>query len=243
MTRATQNVVMVLLGGAVLWITLVTGEAINYVKPGFRPLLVAAGVVLVVLGAVGVRREWHDDRGGTEAGHAGHHHGHGGPRVAWLLCLPVFALFALAPPELGVYTAERSDPRIATVPPPLDDSYALPEGGPDPLPMSIPEFMGRSFEAQIGGQATLTGRRLELTGFVTTGEDGRWYLNRLQLNCCAADASTLRVTVFGVPKPPKGQWVDVVGVWRPAGTPDGTGVYEFQAESATKTGKPDNPYA
>ncbi|MDX6744102.1 TIGR03943 family putative permease subunit [Actinocorallia sp. A-T 12471] len=246
MTRAAQNLLMVLVGATVLWITLVSGEVLNYVKPVLRYPLVAAALVLVALGIAGMRRDWrpadddHDHHDGH--GHDGHGHGHGGPKVAWLLVLPVVAVFAMAPPELGVFTAERTDQRIQAKPAPVADGYALPPGA-DPLPMSIAEFMGRSYEAQIGGQATLTDRRVRLTGFATTGEDGRWLLNRLQLNCCAADAITLRLTVFGAPKPPKGQWVEVVGVWRPAGTPDGNGVYELQAESVEKTAKPANPYA
>ncbi|HEV2087480.1 MAG TPA: hypothetical protein VGR21_04115, partial [Cryptosporangiaceae bacterium] len=37
----------------------------------------------------------------------GHGHGPGGPRVAWLLTLPVFAVFLVAPPPLGSYAASR----------------------------------------------------------------------------------------------------------------------------------------
>jgi hypothetical protein len=153
-------------------------------------------------------------------------------------------MFAIAPPELGAFTAARADDSRAAAPPRIEvkeDDYALPPG-PDPLPMSIGEFMGRSFEAQIGGQITLAGRRLELTGFVTPGEKGGWYLTRLQMSCCAADALALRVKILDAPAPAKGAWVKVVGLWHPAGKPDQQGVYEFTAESVTPTEKPDIPY-
>jgi uncharacterized repeat protein (TIGR03943 family) len=243
-SRAMQNLLMVLVGGSVLWITLVTGEVVNFVKEGLRRPLVAAAVLLVLLGLAGMRRDWRERPDGHPGDHAGHGHGPGGPRTAWLLCLPVLAIFAVAPPELGVFTATRADDARQAPPPEVrtaEDDYALPPT-PDPYPMSIGEFMGRSFEAQIGGQVTLAGRRLELKGFVTPGEKGGWYLTRLQMSCCAADAMPLKVRILGAPAPPKGSWVKVVGVWRPAGRPDQQGVYQFTAQRVTPTTKPDNPY-
>ncbi|WP_157963724.1 TIGR03943 family putative permease subunit [Actinocorallia populi] len=245
MSRAMQNLLMVLVGGAVLWITLVTGEVVNFVKEGLRWPLVAAAAVLVVLGLAGMRRDWRDRPDEhADSGHDGHGHGAGGPRVAWLLCLPVLAIFAIAPPELGVFTAARTGESRAAAPPKIqvaEDDYALPPS-PDPYPMSVGEFMGRSFEAQIGGQVTLADRRLELKGFATPGERGAWYLTRLQMSCCAADAMPLKVKILDAPAPEKGSWVKVVGLWHPAGEAGGRGVYEFTAQSVTRTEKPDNPY-
>ena len=54
---------------------------------------------------------------------------------------------------------------------------------------------------------------MKLTGFVTTGDDGRWYVNRLTIACCAADAAAFQVEVTGAQAPAAEQWVDVVGRW------------------------------
>ncbi|MFD0891174.1 DUF1980 domain-containing protein [Streptosporangium algeriense] len=106
MSRVTQSLVLTLLGGAVLWISGFSTTYLNYVKPGFRPFLVGAGAVLVVLGAAGLftgRR--HDHGHGDGHDHERDHgHGHG---VAWLLCLPVFAILLIAPPALGSFAAAQ----------------------------------------------------------------------------------------------------------------------------------------
>ena len=56
--RQAQAVVMLLLGGAVLRIT-VTGTYLRYVKAGLRPLLLVAGVLLV---AAAVMTLWYELR-------------------------------------------------------------------------------------------------------------------------------------------------------------------------------------
>src|SRR5690606_39467325 len=67
--------------------------------------LFRSGLVLVVLGALVVAADLRAAARGEdgEQGHDGHDHGHdhhGGPRVAWLLVLPVVAVFVVAPPAL-----------------------------------------------------------------------------------------------------------------------------------------------
>src|SRR5690349_24946004 len=52
--RLTQNLVLTLLGCAVLRISAFSATYLNYVKPGFRPFLIGAGAVLVVLGIIGL---------------------------------------------------------------------------------------------------------------------------------------------------------------------------------------------
>jgi uncharacterized repeat protein (TIGR03943 family) len=269
-TKAAQNLLLILVGTAALWITVATDEYLVYVKPGFRPLLVAAAVALIALGAVGVRRDWTDGAGhdaahtdaehadaehaGTEhpgiehpgTGHSGPDEGHDhgpGPRVAWLLCLPAIAIFLIAPPALGSFTASRDTARSAP-PPPAEGFGALkraPSGGP--TEMTLGEYIGRSFEAQIGDPDRFRGVPVKLTGFVTPRAKGGWHLTRLRMSCCAGDAIPLRIVVHGAKQPPADSWVQVVGTWRsPSSGAVATGVHELSATSVHPIKKPRNAY-
>ncbi|WP_171064444.1 TIGR03943 family putative permease subunit [Actinomadura soli] len=251
MSRAAQNLLLILIGAAVLWITLGSGEYVNYVRPGFRFLLVPAALALLVLGAAGLRREWrttdHTPEHAHEHGDApsGDDHGHDhsrGPRTAWLLCLPILAVFLIAPPALGSFTATRDTGRAA--PPPTG-----PAGGFKPLPangtpvaMSMGEFIGRAWEAQTSDPSRFQGVPVRLTGFVTPAGKG-WQITRLKIACCAGDAVPFPVRVRGLPRPPADTWVEVVGIWKPPGPgTKGTSVQELSGRSLKRIKKPKNPY-
>ncbi|MGI5206059.1 TIGR03943 family putative permease subunit [Spirillospora sp. CA-108201] len=238
MSRSAQNLLLVLLGGAMLWITLGSGEYVNYVRPAFRYPLVAAAVALVVLGAAGLRREWRD----TGGDHDGHAHG---PGVAWLLCLPVLVVFVIAPPALGSFTAARGAGRAAPPPPAPAEGFApLPRTGA-PAPMSMGEFIGRAYEAQTGDPASFEGVPVRLTGFVSPpakGERG-WRVTRLKVACCAGDAVPFPVIVRGLPRPPADTWVRVDGVWEPPATGRrATVVQTLRGRSLQRVGRPGDPY-
>lgn len=77
MSRQVQSVLIMLVGGVLIAIT-ASGRFTSYVKPGFGPLLVAGGVVLLVVGALtlilAVRSEYRSARaaeGGAEAAEGG----------------------------------------------------------------------------------------------------------------------------------------------------------------------------
>ncbi|TDB84043.1 hypothetical protein E1264_26020, partial [Actinomadura sp. KC216] len=101
MRRPAQSLLIILIGGTLLWISLFTGDYLNYVKPYFRPALIASGAILVVLGAVTLahyartRATRPTEHVGPDEGDdphsGGHEHGERGPRVAWLLAAPVLA--------------------------------------------------------------------------------------------------------------------------------------------------------
>ncbi|WP_158566687.1 TIGR03943 family putative permease subunit [Actinomadura craniellae] len=241
MTKSAQNLLLITLGAATLWITVATDEYLNYVKPWFRWALIAAAVAVVVLGAAGLRREWHDADDHDDHGHDDH--GHHGPRVAWLLCLPALGIFLIAPPALGSFTADRNSTRTAAPPAPDEGYGALrPTGGP--LAMTISEFIGRSFEAQTGDPGTLRGIPVQLSGFAAPRPQGEgWYLTRLRMACCAGDAIPMRVIVHGAARPKTDTWVSVVGTWMPptAGAPV-TGVHEVRAQHTRPIKKPKNQY-
>lgn len=248
----SQGLVLLLLGGAVLRISAFSTSYLNYVKPGFRPFLIAAGAVVFILGAIILVQEWRkpakegpDEEHGEE--HAHHDDGHGhdhahGPRVAWLMTLPVFAIFLIAPPALGSYAAARDD--VAPPPPAREvvEGYApLPDG--QAVAMPIGEFVGRAWGDP---KRSLTGKRVRLTGFVVKGKKkDTWYVARMQLNCCAADALALKVAVKGAPAPAENTWVEVTGTWIPPKSdklPNGTVPPEIESVSVVEVPQPTEPY-
>ncbi|MFJ8587499.1 TIGR03943 family putative permease subunit [Streptomyces sp. NPDC093595] len=262
MKRHVQAVLLLLAGTAVLHITLFSRLYLRYVKEELRPFLIASGALLLVLGAVGAvrdglpfasRRRAHGpghedgygygedaDVHGDGQGHAhAHGHGHGdGPRIAWVLFLPVLALLLYAPPALGSYTASRgSDNAIA----PVEEFRPLPDA--DPVPLALTGFIAR---VQQDRERSLAGRTVLMSGFVTPAPregKGAWYLTRLVVSCCAADTQRLRVRVHGVPSPPADTWVTVTGTWRPGGAPGtATAAVALDARSVRRIPEPVDPY-
>jgi uncharacterized repeat protein (TIGR03943 family) len=264
----SRGLLLLLLGGAALRISAFSTTYLNYVKPGFRPLLIAAGVVVCGLGVVGIVRERREpdpvqadrQRRAAEAEEAhlaallgretvgpasasdDHHHDHSpGPRIAWLLCLPPLAIFLIAPPALGSFVAERREDSPAPPPPEIMDAF-VPLADKDPIAMPIGEFIGRAWDDP---QHSLTGRRVRLTGFVTPStKKGRWYLTRMAIMCCAADAIALKVAIDDTPAPKRDSWVEVTGTWIP--TSNGTTARGVPPRmTTTKVGQvspPDAPY-
>ncbi|HSA48813.1 MAG TPA: TIGR03943 family protein, partial [Yinghuangia sp.] len=234
MKRDVQSIVLVLIGAALLRISLDGETYLRYVKESLRPALIASGAIVLALGAVGVVRDGilrkheraataghgdpeahdhdaHDHDAHDDTGHDAHGHDHSkGPHVAWLLCLPVAALFLIAPPALGSYTAERAEATVAKPAAKTVDA-GFPELPPgDPLDMTLGDYGVR---AVWDTAETLKDRNVRLTGFATQGENGIWYVNRLVISCCAADAVARKVEIHGVPAPPTDTWVAVTGTW------------------------------
>ncbi|MBI1757637.1 MAG: TIGR03943 family protein [Actinobacteria bacterium] len=220
MNRDTGHILIILVGGAVIRIA-GTDTYLRYVKHGLHVPLLAAGAVLVLLGAVSL---WRDNPGNhrdrvdatvpeapdgpdhDQAHSHSHSHSHG-LRVAWLLLLPVFAIFLIAPPALGSYAAERATATRATPAAQPGDYPPLPAG--DPVPIRLDEFEAR---AVWDGGRTLSGRQFRMLGFVTAKPGGGYYLTRIAIACCAADATSSRVLVTGAAGSyPNDTWVEVVG--------------------------------
>ena len=181
MRRETQNVLLILLGGALLKISF-TGTFLRYVKPSHKWLLIAAGAIMVGLALVSIAR---DLLGSRQEGT--HHHS---SRSAWLLLLPVLAVFLVAPPALGSDSVQRAGNSSRA---PAEDGTALfptlPAGDVVPLPLS--DFASRA--AWDRGNS-LNDRAVKLTGFVV--HDGEaTYVARLVIACCAADAFPVKVKV------------------------------------------------
>lgn len=134
MNKETQSVVVSLLGGLLVSITL-SGRFTSYVKPGFAPLLLIGGGVLIVVGVVSLILALRDDsrqrkaatgaathdHGPSAADDAGtaeaktatlledaHGHDHDKSRAPWLIVVPVLVLLLVAPPALGADAVARN---------------------------------------------------------------------------------------------------------------------------------------
>ncbi|MDV9174531.1 TIGR03943 family protein [Streptomyces sp. W16] len=208
MKRTAQITLLVLTGLGLLHTALFTDLYLRYVKEGLRPLLIISGVLLLLLGLTHAAL----DRGAPDDADE-HHHAHGhdhstAPRIAWLLFLPALSLLLYAPPALGAYTAAHAGSETVKQ---QKRFAALP--ATSPLPMTLTDFTTR---VQQDKERAIKGRTVEMTGFVTPGQGG-WDLTRIIFTCCAADAQTVRIRMYGTPAPPANTWLAVTGTWHPRG--------------------------
>lgn len=241
-SRTYQAALLIVVGAALGSITL-DGRYLNYLKPAMQVPLLLAAVVFVGVGvaellalrsaparAAAHRPDAEDD---IRCGEGAHHHF---PRAGWLLLLPVLAIGFVAPPALGSWAAERDSGTVAQ--PGSSDFAPLPPG--DPVPMALGEYGVR---AVWDDGTTLTGRTVELIGFVSKRKAGGWFLARMSLSCCAADALATKVEIRGAEAPAIDSWVRVVGRYEPSGGADpSTAVPVLVALELEPIDKPQNPY-
>jgi uncharacterized repeat protein (TIGR03943 family) len=238
--RTTQAVLLVVAGAAILRVSLFGDVVQRYVQPGLQPYLIASGGFLILLGLFGVllrdRVRPRPAREGAEEDDTGQMHNHlRGPRVAWLLLPPTLLLLFLPPPALGSYSAARANPLLVG---PWGHFDALPTT--NPVPLSLTEYIGR---VQQDKHQSLVGRTVALEGFVTHGKSGSWQLNRLIVWCCAADAQSLAVRVYGADAPPANAWVQLTGTWHKSGVfGTATAGLAIDAKSVTRVHEPERPY-
>ncbi|WP_416964447.1 TIGR03943 family putative permease subunit [Streptomyces sp. Agncl-13] len=256
MRRYGSAVLLLLVGGAVLRISLFSELYLRYVQAALRPYLIVSGALLILLGlAAAVRgmrhrqHEEHDDHeeeegeeeAGDEHGHShSHSHAHGGPRIAWLLTLPALALLLFPPPALGSYSASREEAQRAAQG--VGSFSALPAGSP--LDISVAQYSSRAI---YDTGHSLKGRTLRMTGFVTHGSNGTWYVTRLLVTCCAADATISKVEIRGDEAdgaPQTDSWVTVTGTWVPKGKlgTDGAWPPVLKAAQVKQVKEPADPY-
>ncbi|GLZ79391.1 membrane protein [Actinorhabdospora filicis] len=207
MRRATQAVVLLLLGGALLRVGL-TDAYLTYVKAGFRPILLAAAVVLLAVAAATVYYEVRERRAACDHGHTHE------PRVAWLLVLPVAGLLLVAPTALGAYAATESGTALGAWEN-MSDYPPLPEG--DPAELAVLDYASRAI---FDEGRSIGDRRVTLTGFITHGANGEVYLARMILSCCASDARPIKVGLEGAGEWADDTWVRVVGRYSATQTRD-----------------------
>jgi uncharacterized repeat protein (TIGR03943 family) len=210
----TRSVLLVVLGATAVWLWW-SGDALNYVRPGLAPFLLAGGVVVVLLGLLPPLGLLGEQAAGHADGPGGHRHR---ARVGWLLLVPVLVVMLVQPAALGSYAVSSR----SVVPGGGDGQYpplAAPVRGAVPMPMA--EFVTRAIRDP---DQSLAGVRVRLVGFVAPGEGaGGYRLTRFVIFCCAADAEALQAVVRGDPTPrARDQWLEVEGTWlpRPAAVDD-----------------------
>lgn len=241
MRRYGSAVLLLLTGGAVLRISLFSDLYLRYVQAALRPYLVISGSLLMLLGAVAaIRGMSHRDHEEEEEEEDGHSHGSHGPRIAWLLTLPALALLLFPPPALGSYSAGREQAQLAAQG--VGTFPALPAA--KVLDISVAQYSSR---AVYDTGHSLKGRTVRMTGFVTHGSNGTWYVTRLVVTCCAADATTSKVEIRGTEAsdaPQTDTWVTVTGTWLPKGKlgTDGAWPPLLDAKTVTQVKEPADPY-
>ncbi|MGC9540140.1 TIGR03943 family putative permease subunit [Streptomyces sp. UG1] len=259
MNRQAQSAVLFLLGASLLHAG-TTDLYLRYVKAGLRPLVLASGAVLIVAAAATVWYErkrarrhkqnsernsgQNDEQIGEQIGeHNGEQkdeqaHCHSEPRVSWLLILPLLALILVAPPALGSYSATRSGTA-------LQEPLAYPDlPAADPLSLSVVDYAGR---AVYDHGRTLQGRRVQLSGFLALDRDGTPYLVRMSLNCCAADAQSVKVALTGQVPPvlQPDTWLRITGTYTPRRMKDpvnGGPIPFIEVTEAKPVAAPKDPY-
>lgn len=250
MRRETQNILLILLGGALVKIAL-NGDYLRYVKPAQQPWIITGGAVMVLLGAVAIVRDVLASRA-ERAADASESHGGGlteGPdhdhshstRPAWLLLLPVLAVFLVAPPALGADSVIRTEARAPSTAAAANAAAFPPLPTGEVVPLAVNEFVSRAGWDSAG---TLNGRTVELTGFVVHAE-GRTLLARLVISCCAADAFPVTVHLKGPEAATfaSDAWIRVRGQVVPGtATKNNSYTPDFTPDSVTAVPAPKDPY-
>ncbi|MEU6800740.1 TIGR03943 family putative permease subunit [Streptomyces neyagawaensis] len=226
MKRPLQALLLLASGLGLVHATVFTDLYLRYVKEGMRPLLIASGAVLLLLGtaeAWSLRKRTAPTPNNTQATpdqdhDQDHDHDHGHdhstpPHIAWLLLLPALSLLFYAPPAIGAYSASREAPKAVAV---KDQDAFDPLPATSPLPMTLTDFTSR---VQQDRAKAIEGRVVRMTGFATPdGSGDGWYLTRSIFSCCAADTQFVKVRAHGTPAPPADTWVTVTGTWHAGGT-------------------------
>jgi uncharacterized repeat protein (TIGR03943 family) len=240
MRRETQNILLVLLGGALLKISL-NGTYLRYVKPAQLPWLIAAGSIMVVVAFIAIGRDVIATRRPNGPVDVHGHHNHGGTYSTWLLLLPVLAVFLIAPPALGEDSVNRA---AARTPPPPSSSQdfgfpPLPAG--DIIDQRMRDFVERAAWDKSG---SLDNRSVRLVGFIAhKGPDT--FLARMTISCCAADAYPVKVKLDGpsLDTLASDQWVQATVRIHP-GTANKETAYVPSAslQNIQLTQQPEDPY-
>lgn len=265
MKRNVAGLVIVFVGAAVVQLA-TSGTYLRYVKPGMRWMLLAAGLILIVLAVTDVvldsrtrpaertqpparpedawrNAPWRAGRRDDEPDQHEHaaddgHGQHGLPRAAWLLLIPIFALLVVDPPALGADAAQRQSPVAAKPVAAQGNAFWQGDHSYGPAVIALRDYAVWA----VWEKDAMKGRSFQLTGFVTPDKNGVWYVTRIGVTCCVADATAFMVEARGPAAPPKNQWITVTGTWaEPTKRTDGD-VAVLTVETIKPVTAPANPY-
>lgn len=185
MNKEAQSILVTLFGGLLIGVT-ASGKFTSYVKPGFGPLLLAAGVILMLVGLLSllqtivgeVRRAKteaeaqqdvglparsglrahppHEDHADAELD--AHGHAHTRSRAPWLILAPVLMLLVVSPSALGADAVARNA-----------GSQAI--AGLDAAPAAATVYQGYAPNDGSGSAENSSGRRTLPFGPLPTGTD------------------------------------------------------------------------
>lgn len=182
----------------------------------------------------------HDHHGDHDDHDGAHNHS---ARSAWLLLLPVMAIFLIAPPALGADSVMRTDNSAAASRASGTDGTSvfppLPQG--EVISVAMSDFAAR---AAWDSSGSLKDRTVRLTGFIVTQED-TVYLARLSIACCAADAFPVKVKLDGggTAGLANDMWVEAVGqVQMGTATKETDFVPTMTVTGLSEIPEPENPY-
>jgi uncharacterized repeat protein (TIGR03943 family) len=222
-------------GGLLGWLA-VSGEYLLYLRPAMIWTIGPAAVFLLGLAiwkVIATVRKRPAATPATEAVDEGRHEAdRHSISLPWLLLVPCLILAVVGPTSLGSFGAAAAPPPARDVP---SGGYPpLPPG--DPLELPIQVYVDR---ASFGGAATVQGRRFTIIGFVSPADHNSWYLTRLLIRCCVADALPVQVRAVGAPAEKADQWVAVTGSYLPSEI-DHTA--QLQVEKVVPVPQPKDPY-
>ncbi|NKY41910.1 TIGR03943 family putative permease subunit [Nocardia cerradoensis] len=213
MKRETQNLLLVLVGVAILR-TAIDGSYLRYVKPGLHPFLLISGTGFVVFAAISIVRDIRRSGISRDDGHG---------RAQWLLLAPAAALLLITPPALGADSVATSS-RVQVAAPVADEPELrpFPPLPDEPAPaLTIYDLANR---ALYDSTHSLDGREITVSGFVlapegesSTRQDVSTIdLARVLITCCVADARYISVHLSGIGEPIAADtWLQVQGTVEP----------------------------
>ncbi len=237
MNRIGRAAVMLALGGITARL-LLNGGFGWFVQQRMRLPLWGATIVLLVFGAYELWKGSGDERRDPESTRWPV-----GPRIGWMMVLPLVVLISVAPTGLGAAAAGRVD---AYTPEATTDAFEPLDTSAGPVEMRVFDFLDRALWDE---NRSLEGVPVRLEGLVVNDDavDDGFKLTRFMVSCCAADGIPLQVTLHDTGAPlADDEWVVVDVVWRPPEVPyqDAEGDWAVEADvvSLTVSDAPKDPY-